>query len=121
MQHFIKDVRTAFKAPKLPFVIAGMGHFAHSQPEPKPDSATSKILAAQLAMKDVAEFKGNVAAFKTAPFCDKLAAKMFPTWRDNFEKWQKVGSDRPYHYLGSGIWYSRIGKKAGEEMIKLLK
>ncbi len=59
-------------------------------------------------------------AFETAPLYDKEAAEIFPTWQENVEEWKKVGSDRPYHYLGSGIWYSRIGKTAGELMVELL-
>ena len=62
----------------------------------------------------------TVKVFETAPLVDKAAAELFPTWKDNFEEWKKVGSDRPYHYLGSGIWYSRIGKAAGEAMVDLL-
>ena len=52
---------------------------------------------------------------------DKTAEKLFPTWRQNFEEWKKVGSDRPYHYLGSAIWYTRIGHGMGESMLELLK
>jgi len=32
-----------------------------------------------------------------------------------------VGSDRPYHYLGSAIWYGRIGKEFGKAMIDLIE
>ena len=32
-----------------------------------------------------------------------------------------VGSDRPYHYLGSAIWYTRIGHSMGEAMLELLE
>ena len=41
-------------------------------------------------------------------------------WRDHFEEWKKVGSDEGYHYLGSAIWYTRIGKAMGEAMLELL-
>ncbi len=36
------------------------------------------------------------------------------------EPWQKVGSDRPYHYFGSAIWFTRIGRAAAEAMLDLL-
>jgi hypothetical protein len=38
-----------------------------------------------------------------------------------FVEWQKVGSDCSYHYYGSEIWNGRVGKKGGEEMLKLIK
>ena len=121
MKHFIKDVRTDLGKPELPFVIAAIGTYGwDGTGKPKEESGTAKVLNGQMAMNDVPEFKGNVKAFQTASLRDKQAAKYYPTWRDNFEHWQTVGSDRPYHYLGSAIWYTRIGRQAGEEMIKLL-
>ena len=43
------------------------------------------------------------------------------TWSKNIEQWNKTGSDRPYHYLGSAIWFTRIGHAAGEAMLELLQ
>jgi len=121
MKHFINDVRKDLEAPKMPFVIAGIGTFGwNGESKPKEGSATEKVLNGQLAMNTVPEFKGNVKAFETAPLYDEEAAKLYPTWKKNFEAWKKVGSDRPYHYLGSGIWYSRIGRTAGQSMVELL-
>jgi len=121
MKHFINDVRKDLGAPKMPFVIAGIGTFGwDGTAKPAEGSGTAKVLNGQLGMNDVPEFKGTVTAFETAPLYDKEAAAIFPNWQKNFEEWKKVGSDRPYHYLGSGIWYSRIGKTAGEAMVKLL-
>ncbi len=122
MKNFIQDVRTDLDAPNLPFVIAGIGTYGwNGATDPKPGSGTEKVLNGQLAMNQVAEFNGTVHAFKTAPFYDKIAAKVFPEWKKRWEEWQTVGSDRPYHYLGSGIWYSRIGHHAGTSMIELLQ
>ena len=114
MELFIKDVRKDLNAPMLPFVIAAIGTGGSKHPEDHP------VMVAQLAMNDVPEFQGNVIAFKTHVLVDKVAEAAFPTWRENFEEWQKIGSDRPYHYLGSGIWYTRIGHAAGDAMLKLL-
>ena len=100
---------------------AGIGTYGwDGTATPKEDSGTAKVLNGQLAMNDVPEFKGTVKAFETAPLYDKEAAAIYPKWKQNFEEWKKVGSDRPYHYLGSGIWYSRIGTTAGEAMVELL-
>ena len=121
MKHFINDVRKDFGNPELPFVIAAIGTWGwNGTVRPKEGSGTAKVLKGQMAMNDVPQFKGNVKAFQTAPLYDKQAAKLYPNWSKHIDQWQKVGSDRPYHYLGSAIWYTRIGKQAGEEMIKLL-
>jgi hypothetical protein len=117
MKHFIADVRKDLKVPKLPFVIAAMGQNG-SRPAA---GALLTIRTAQLAMNDVKEFKGNVRAFRTDELVDQAAEELYPTWKENKEKWDKVGGDHPYHYLGSAIWFNRIGKKMGDAMIDLLK
>jgi len=116
MKHFINDVRSDLDKPNLPFVIALLGTNGS-----KPATGTSKTVQdAQFAMNSVAEFKGTVKAFRTDELVDKAAEELFPTWKDNTDLWEKTGSDRPYHYLGSGIWYGRIGKAAGASMLELL-
>jgi alpha-galactosidase len=45
---------------------------------------------------------------------------LFPDWQKHIEAWEKVGSDRPYHYLGSAIWFNRIGHALGDAMQELL-
>ncbi|MBC7819256.1 MAG: sialate O-acetylesterase [Planctomycetaceae bacterium] len=117
MRHFINDVRKDLNAPKLPFVIAAMGQNGSKPAE----GAMLIIREAQLAMNDVPEFKGNVKAFRTDVLVDKAAEELFPTWRQNVEQWKLVGGDFPYHYLGSAIWFNRIGKAMGESMLDLLK
>ena len=117
MERFIKDVRRDFKKPNLPFVIAAIGNNG-SKPAKK---GMLTVQNAQLAMNDVSEFSGNVRAFRTDELVDKAAEALFPTWKENLEEWKKTGSDRPYHYLGSAIWYTRIGHVMGESMLGLLK
>jgi alpha-galactosidase len=117
MKRFINDVRQDLKAPKLPFVIGTLG-----QNGSKPArGAMLTVRNAQLAMNDVAEFKGNVKTIRTDVLADKEAERVFPGWRNHFEEWKKVGSDRPYHYLGSVIWFNRIGKGFGEAMLELVQ
>ena len=118
MEHFIKDVREDLKVSNLPFVIACLG--TNGLKEVKPGSGTDLVQKAQMAMNAVPAFKGNVKAFPTDVLVDKAAAELFPTWKDNFEAWKLVGSDRPYHYFGSAIWYTRIGHGMGEAMIELM-
>lgn len=71
-------------------------------------------------MADVPEFRGNFKAFRNDLLVDKAAEEIYPAWKENFEQWKKVGSDRPYHYFGSVIWYTRIGHVAGRAMLEML-
>jgi len=117
MKHFIQDVRKDLGVPKLPFVIGVMGQNG-SKPA---KGAMLAVQKAQLAMNDVPEFKGNVQAIRTDGLVDRAAEKLYPTWKENFEQWEKTGSDHPYHYLGSAIWFNRIGRAFGEATIELLQ
>ena len=116
MKHFIRDVRKDLNAPKLPFVIGAMGQNG-SKPA---KGAMLTVRDAQLAMNDVPEFKGNVKAIRTDVLVDKAAEELYPQWRKRFEEWQKTGSDFGYHYMGSAIWFNRIGKAMGQAMLELL-
>jgi alpha-galactosidase len=116
MEHFIKDVRHDFNAPNLPFVIAAMGQNG-SKPA---DGPMLIVQTAQLAMNDVPEFQGNVKAIRTDVLVDKAAEELYPTWEQHPEEWKLVGGDHPYHYLGSAIWFNRIGKAMGEAMLELM-
>lgn len=116
MKHFINDVRTDLNAPNMPFVIGLMG-----QNGSKPATgAMLTIQKAQLSMEELPEFKGNVKAVHTDVLVDKAAEELYPKWRDNFEQWEKTGSDFAYHYMGSAIWFNRIGRSMGEAMLELM-
>ena len=116
MKHFIDDVRKDLSSPKLPFVIGVMGQNG-SKPA---KGAMLAIQEAQLSMQEIEAFQGNVLAVRTDELADKAAEELFPTWRENFEAWQKVGGDRPYHYLGSAIWFTRIGHKMGDALLEII-
>jgi alpha-galactosidase len=79
------------------------------------------VQEAQLAMEKVSEFRGNVRAVRTDVLVDKAAEALYPTWRDNVEEWEKVGSDHPYHYLGSAIWFNRMGRAFGDALLDLMR
>ncbi len=116
MKHFINDVRNDLSAPKLPFVIGALGQNGSSPAT----GAMLQVANAQLAMNDVPEFKGNVKAIRTDVLADEEAERLFPDWQDHLDEWKKVGSDRPYHYLGSAIWFNRIGNAFGQAMLELM-
>ena len=115
LKHFIKDVRKDLKADKLPFVIGQMGvGGVHA------DAGVKKFKAAQAALAEVPEFKGNVALVKTDVFWDAEADAVFKKgWRQHVDEWNKVGSDYPYHYLGSGKTMLSIGRAFGQSMLEL--
>ncbi len=116
MKHFINDVRNDLHKPELPIVIGVMG-----QNGSKPAKGAMLVVqTAQLAMNDVPEYQGNVKSIRTDVLADKAAEELFPGWQDHFEEWQKVGGDRPYHYLGSAIWFNRIGHEMAETMLELM-
>jgi alpha-galactosidase len=117
LKHLIRDVRRDLKSPHLPVVIAAMG-----QNGSKPATgAMLTVQQAQLAMNDVPEFRGNVKTIRTDELVDKAAEELYPHWKERFEEWKLTGGDHAYHYLGSAIWFNRIGKKLGETMVELLK
>lgn len=116
MEHFISDVRKDLGVPNLPFVIAAMGQNG-SKPA---QGAMLTIREAQLAMNEVPGLKGNVKAFRTDLLVDKVAEEMYPNWKQN-KDWAITGGDHPYHYLGSAIWFTRIGHGMGEAMLELLQ
>jgi alpha-galactosidase len=117
MAHFIRDVRKDLNAPRLPFVIAAMGQNG-SKPA---QGAMLTVRDAQLSMNDVPEFRGNVKAFRTDLLVDKAAEELYPHWKERFEEWKLTGGDHPFHYLGSAIWFDRIGKEMGTAMLELLQ
>jgi hypothetical protein len=116
MEHFIRDVRADLDTPDLPFVIGVMGQNG-STPAKGP---MLTIQEAQLAMEHVADFAGNVDAVRTDVLIDTAAEALFPDWKEQKEEWEKVGSDHPYHYLGSAVWFSRMGTAFGEAMLELM-
>jgi len=116
LKTFILDVRQDLHAPNLPFVIAAMGQNGSKPAE----GAMLIIREAQLAMNEVPEFKGNVKAFRTDVLVDRAAEDLYPKWRENLEQWKLVGGDFAYHYLGSAIWFNRIGKAMGDAMLELM-
>jgi alpha-galactosidase len=115
LQHLIRDLRRDLAKPQLPVVIAAMG-----QNGSKPASgAMLTIRDAQLSMNDIPEFKGSVHTFRTDLLVDKAAEDMYPKWKETKE-WPQTGGDHPYHYLGSAIWFTRIGHAMGDAMLSLL-
>ena len=85
-----------------------------------PSANVKAFKAAEAAVMNEKEFKGNVALVKTDAFWDVDAAAVFKKgWREHLDEWNKVGSNYPYHYLGSAKTMCRIGKAFAEATLEL--
>jgi alpha-galactosidase len=115
LAHFIRDVRKDLRSPKLPVVVGQMGVGGDH-----PDANVKRFKDAEAAILDVPEFKGNLALVKTDAFWDTDAEAVFKKgWREHLDEWNKVGSDYPYHYLGSAKAMVRIGRAFGDAVLEL--
>ena len=115
LTHFINDVRKDLKAPTLPVVVGQMGVDGV-----KATGGVLKFKEAQSAGVADPAFKGNVALVKTDVLWDTEADAVFRKgWKENVDEWNKLGSDFPYHYLGSAKNMLAMGKAFGEAMLEL--
>ena len=115
LAHFIRDVRNDLRAPKLPVVVGQMGVDGDH-----PNASVKRFKDAQAAILNVPEFRGNVALVKTDAFWDTEAEAVFKKgWREHLDEWNRVGSDYPYHYLGSAKTMLQIGRAFGEAVLEL--
>ena len=117
MVAFIKDIRSEYKMPKMPFVIGVLG-----TAQTKEGVDKNEVSLAQRAAAAAPEFKGNVVAVEsyTEYALDSLAVYN-SGWAKNITVWNLVGSDRPYHYLGSGKFFVRLGDAFATAMVEMMK
>jgi len=112
---FIKDVRKEFGVPNMPFVIGVLGTNVTAE-----DVAKNPVSVAQREAAAAPEFKGNVASVESYKVYDLSALEVFKKgWAQHFAEWCAVGSDRPYHYLGSGKFFVRFGDALATSMVDL--
>jgi hypothetical protein len=105
MVAFIKDVRKEYKNPKMPFVIGVLGT---SQTKEKVDE--NAVSVAQREAAAMPEFKGNVVAVESYTEYALDSLEVYNSgWPQHYYLWDLVGSDRPYHYLGAGKFFVRLG------------
>lgn len=118
MAHWIRDLRRDLGVPELPIVIGQLG-VDGVLPIGK-DAKKQALKDAQAAAVALDEWQGSVALVKTDQYWDEAADRVFRKgWKENLEEWEKVGSDFPYHYLGSAKCYSDIGRAFAEAMLAL--
>ena len=117
MIHFVKDVRQEFKAPEMPFVIGVLGTGITEA-----EVGKNAVSLGQRAAAAEPEFKGNVVAVESYLYYDLDALAVYEQgWQDHFAQWCAVGSDRPYHYLGSGKFFVRFGDALATAMAELIE
>lgn len=117
MVTFIKDVRKEFAAEDMPFVIGVLGTGITAE-----KVAQNAVSVAQREAAQTAEFQGNVLAVESYEVYDLSALKVFQKgWQNHFAEWCAVGSDRPYHYLGSGKFFVRFGDALATATANLIK
>ncbi|MFO0865466.1 MAG: sialate O-acetylesterase [Gemmataceae bacterium] len=115
LKHFIRDVRKDLKSPKLPFIVGEMGVDGVNA-----GGGVKKFKDAQAAGVADPEFRGNASLVKTDALWDTEAEAIFKKgWRENLVAWNRVGSDFPYHYLGSPKTMLRIGQAFGDAILEL--
>ncbi len=113
---FIKDVRSEYKVPTMPFVIGVLGT---SMTKEKVDA--NQVSIGQREAAKAAEFKGNVVAVESYTEYALDSFKVYSKgWPVHFHEWDTVGSDRPYHYLGSGTFFVRLGDSFASAMAELI-
>jgi len=115
---FVKDVRKEYQVPNMPFVIGILGTGATKEGVDK-----NAVSVAQRAAAAAPEFKDTVAAVESYPFFALDALKMWTdgTWSKRPVEFSQIGSDRPYHYMGSGKFFVRLGDALAAEMVELRK
>jgi alpha-galactosidase len=113
---FIGDVRREHNVPKMPFVIGVLG-----TGQTKENVDGNAVSVAQREAAAFPEFKGNVVAVEsyTEYAMDSLAV-FNAGWQKNYYEWDLVGSDRPYHYLGSGKFFVRVGDAFASAMAEMI-
>lgn len=117
MVTFVKDVRKEYSAPDMPFVIGVMGTGITAE-----KVGENAVSVGQREAAKTLEFKGNVASVESYEVYDLSALKVFQKgWQNHFAEWCAVGSDRPYHYLGSGKFFVRFGDALSTSMATLIK
>ena len=114
---FIKDIRKEYEVPNMPFVIGVLGTGVTAE-----KVGENKVSLGQRKAAQATEFKGNVLAVESYKDYSLFSNEVYKRgWAKHFHEWVTVGSDRPYHYLGSGGFFVRLGDSFAGAMVKLME
>jgi alpha-galactosidase len=116
MISFIKDVRKEYEVPNMPFVIGVLGTGMTAE-----KVAENQVSLGQREAAKAPEFKDNVLAVESYTDYSLYSHEIFSKgWPKHYHEWDTVGSDRPYHYLGSGTFFVRLGDSFAKAMAELI-
>jgi len=116
MINFIKDIRKEYNIPDMPFIIGVLGTGQTAE-----KVAENAVSTGQREAAKAPEFKGSVLAVESYTEYDLEALKIFNSgWKEHYLEWDTVGSDLPYHYLGSGKFFVRLGDSFAAAMAGLI-
>ncbi|MDG2383543.1 MAG: sialate O-acetylesterase [Pirellulaceae bacterium] len=116
MVAFVNDVREEYKTPNMPFVIGVLGTGVTAE-----KVAENKVSLAQREAAETLGAANNVAAVESYQEYSLYSNDVFQKgWPEHFHEWDTVGSDRPYHYLGSGAFFVRLGDAFANSMVDLI-
>lgn len=116
MISFIKDVRKEYNVPNMPFVIGVLGTGVTAE-----KVAENAVSVSQREAAKAPEFKDNVIAVESYTEYSLFSNEVFKKgWPTHYHEWDTVGSDRPYHYLGSGAFFVRLGDSFAKSMADLI-
>lgn len=117
MISFIKDVRSEYKTPDMPFVIGVLGTGVTAE-----KVAENAVSVGQREAAKSPEFNENVVAVESYTEYSQFSNEIFKKgWPKHYHEWDTVGSDRPYHYLGSGAFFVRLGDSIARSMASLIE
>ncbi len=113
---FIKDIRKEYKVPNMPFVIGVLGTGVTAE-----KVGENQVSLGQREAAKAPEFKGNVMSVESYKDYSLFSNEVYQKgWAKHYHEWDTVGSDRPYHYLGSGGFFVRLGDSFASAMCEMI-
>ena len=100
----------------MPFIIGVLGTGMTAE-----KVAENQVSVGQREAAKASEFKGNVLSVESYTEYSLFSNEIFSKgWPKHYYEWDTVGSDRPYHYLGSGTFFVRLGDSFANSMADLI-
>jgi alpha-galactosidase len=116
MISFIEDVRKEYNVPKMPFIVGVLGTGVTAE-----KVAENQVSLGQREAAKAPKFNNNVLAVESYTEYSLFSNEIFSKgWPKHYHEWDTVGSDRPYHYLGSGTFFVRLGDSFAKSMVELI-
>ena len=117
MIKFIGDVRNEYDVPKMPFIIGVLGTGVTAE-----KVAANPVSLGQRAAAEAMGSDNKVASVESYTQYSHYSNAVFQKgWPAHYHEWDTVGSDRPYHYLGSGAFFLRLGDAFADKMEELME